>query len=121
LTFTAVALPGRDDPSTDLAARLGPVGVNHSEQNVLSFAQDDHTTLAVVAARIRSLQRRAIEDLRGEREIESALPEIPIALASVPGEAHSESIRLYIQCRKSRWRANGLRLTCGAARPLRLR
>lgn len=95
--FTAVTLPGRYDSSIDFAAGLDPIGVHHGQHDALSLAQGNHTVLPVVAAGICPLQSGTIEDLGGEFEVEPALTKIPTALASIPAEAHSQSIRLYIQ------------------------
>lgn len=97
----AATLPGRNDSSVDFAANLGPIGVHHGQRNILSLAQRDHAALPVVTARIDPLQRTCIEDLRRELEVEPPLAEIPTTLRRIPAEAHSTSIRLYIQLGKS--------------------
>ena len=98
--LTAITLSGRNDSSVDFAAGLGPVGVHHGQRDVLSPAQGNHSTLPVVAARIDALQRGVLENLYRELEVEPSFSEIPSALANIPAEAHSTSIRLYIQLRQ---------------------
>src|SRR5262245_58567565 len=87
--LTLVALPGRNDPSIDLATVPGPIDVHHGQRDPLSYAHSDHPALTVVAARIYALQRCTLEHLRRELEVESALLQVSLALASIPTEAHS--------------------------------
>ena len=89
LAFTTVALPGRDDSTVHHASGLDAVRIDDCQRNILGQAQGDHAVLAVVASCVSTLQRRPIENLRGEFEIETALSEISSTLASIPGEAHS--------------------------------
>ena len=50
--------------------------------------------------KIDALQRRGIEDLRRKLGVEHAFADIASALPGIPAEAHSASIRLYIQVRQ---------------------
>jgi hypothetical protein len=70
LTLTAVAHSGRDDPTYDLAA-LGPIGIDHREGNLVGQTERHASHLPVVLARIDALEGRAVEDQRGELEVES--------------------------------------------------
>jgi hypothetical protein len=99
LTLTATAHSGRDD-ATDSFTGLGPVGVHEGQCNSIRHADRDDPTLAVIAARVVALQRRPVEDLRRELEIEASRSQIAVALPSIPPEAHTASIRMYILMRK---------------------
>jgi len=95
-TLTAVTLAGSNDSSIDVASGPSPIGIDDGERNALGPTQCDHPLFPVVPARVRAFQCGAVEDLGRELKVESAFPEVSIALASIPHETHLQSIRLYI-------------------------
>src|SRR6185503_5908674 len=98
-----MTLSCRDDASNHRAVGLGSIRVHHSKRDAVGHTDGDDAALAVVTAGVFSFQRAPLENLRGEFVVESAICQIPVALATVPTEAHSVSIRLYIRRAKSRW------------------
>ena len=99
LALTLIAQSGRDDPTHDLASGLGPIGVDDGEKESLRHSDGEDSTLPVVPARVVALQRGAIENERGEGEIEPELAQVLDALPAISAEAHSGTIQSYIQLR----------------------
>lgn len=99
LTLTAVTHSGRNN-APFLSTRFGSISVDDGQRDAVGDSDGDHALFTVVTAVVYAFQRGIFEDLRREIKIEAAVPQIPIALASVPGKSHDRSIRLYIRMGK---------------------
>jgi hypothetical protein len=99
---------GTDDspdhaPSTWLA-----IGEDDGEWNTLGEPDRNPTHLTIVTAVVDVLDARTAEDLRGERKVEAARPEVLVALGGVSGIFHRSNLQVYIHSRKHGIRPNDL-------------